>query len=224
MNKQYNQSLLANIYLARELYHKAKIGFTLFVHFCKVIGNEIHCCIHKEYDDEYYLSEKCVLNKIYQSKQMDEYKLYIEKKTYKHISENSNDIALIADIYLFNLMMYDINDSAMKILKDTICNIHGYALTDECVKTISKSATMMDYKKYLRENRSKIVLKNKLKNPGLVATIHLMQILTESNPQIVEKILEIIGQIHDIQITPQIISQILNSKYMKKYKISIGKK
>lgn len=224
MNKQYHQSLLANIYLAYELYHKSKIGFTLFIHFCKVIGNEIHCCIHKEYDNEYYLSEKCILNKIYQSNQMNEYKMHIEKKVKKHILENNDDITLIADIYLFNLMMYDINDSAMKILKDTICNVHGYELTDECIKSISRSATMMDYKKYLRENRSKIVLKNKLKNPGLIATVHLAQFLAESNPQIVEKILEIIGQIHDIQITPQIVSQIFNSKYMKKYEISIGKK
>ena len=224
MDKKYHRSLLANIYLVAELYHGAKLG-SLFDHLCQVLTKEIHCCAPKNDETDCYKSENSLFNKIYKSNQMHQYKLYADKNKknnailYANSTTDQFDIALIADVYFLNLLLYDVPDSLIDCIKTTIRSVHGYVLTDECIKTITKSSSMVFYKNYLKTIRFKNMLKKRIDNPGFLANINLYQKLSDNygNHDTLEAVRNTICQIYNIELTPELIQLIANSKLMETY-------
>lgn len=216
MAKKYNIELLANVYLAAEFNKKTNLGQHMFDHICHVLIQEIHYCNSKttEMEIDCYKSKNSTFNKIHDSQQMVD---YINVK-------NNNDVfktkSLIADIYFYNLLLYDINDSYMQELKKIISIVHGFesVITDENIKDISKSQNMMEYKEFLLKNRAKKNLYDNMKKLDFISNIYVWNSLKS---EIEEKSLSVFREkleiLYKVDLCDKNISIIMKSKYMEKY-------
>lgn len=218
MDRKYHRSLLANIHLIYELLNQS-VTRPWINHIYKVLISEIHYCASKNSDVNCHDNEASLFNKVLASKQMTEYKNSKNNKNIPKLRATINDkydMALVADIYLLNLMLYDVHSSVTDCIKNVISIIHWYELSEECIKIITKSPQMVEYKTYLKMNRTKKELKKKIRNPDFLANVYLYQKLRSNgaNIQVLENVITAINSIYNIYLTPELLKYIVNSKFM----------
>lgn len=218
MGKTYHRSLLANIYLLGELINnKNKIGDNLCGQFYDIISYEIHCRDQKKYANlDFYKDTASVFHKVNTSQQMNKYKSDVANNNVpkRKLSHECHTIELVADIHFLNLLLYDIDDKFVEIIKNIIETIHGCCLEKTDITQISRSDKMANYKEYLLKNREKQHLKNILKKPGFIPNMYLFKKAAEKNHNDAQIIKKYIEPTYNIVLSPELIKAIFESKMM----------